>query len=83
MLSSPEQISVDKKGKKGSKACREKMRRVESQLQSHKSKSGLLLPKKVSESQMFFLCSGAGGKKNVKYMFMNEVNHKINLLAKH
>lgn len=58
------------------------MRRVDSQLQSHKSKSGILQPKKVSKRQMLFLCSGAGGKKNVKYVYDKD-NHKINLLAKH
>lgn len=66
----------DKKGRK-------EVRRVESQLQPHKSKSGSLLPKTVLERQMFFLCSGAGGKRNIKYTFVHKDNHKINLLAEH
>lgn len=67
---------VDKKGRK-------EVRRMESQLQPHKSKSGFLLPKTVLERQMFFLCSGAGGKRNIEYTFVHKDNHKINLLAEH
>lgn len=42
-----------------------------------------LLPKTVLERQMFFLCSGAGGKRNIEYTFVHKDNHKINLLAEH
>lgn len=69
--------------KKGRKTGRKEMRRVESQLQSHKSKSELVLPEEVLERQMLFLCSRAGGMRNIEHTFAHKDNHKINLLTQH